>query len=652
VLISSIALALFVTPVVVRALASEQYGVWSFINGLMQYSDLLYLGLGAALVREVARGRANADQPAVARLLSVVTGIYGTVGVVLFAGAFVLSLFIADVFAQPLSADATRAASISCVLLGAQLFFVFVGSAFSGLLAGYDRYDLVNLVTLLGILFKAIAIPLLVPPAEDPMVTLAMLTSGTSALLTAALASIGYWYVPGMSFRPIRPTLTELRFLYAFGIQSFFLIFSVKLISYTDTTVIGVTLGASAVAVYALPMQLVEYARTGVGGVPSVLLPRLTVLVNSGDMPMVRQTLIDTMRFTTLLSGWVAATLMSIGPLFLNRWVGPQFGDPVHWVLVYLSLAAFGHVVSVLVPFPFYQALGIVGFPAAVLLCEAVLNLGLTIWLAPRIGLDGVAIATVIPAALVGFLVLPPYLCRRIGLPLRTLLASGVLPGALTLTVALGYYRLVDPYFGVDYPGLAGRVAVSAAPLMLVLLLVFPRDQQMGLRRRQTSADTLDATLRLLSGDHSDSAGVPSMAGLERVQLAKARWRALFTANQAISSALDAGHRVVVPVPLTGDNLTTRFANLLFARLHLWRAVRVLRGSGVTRTRVFAVVAGEDALFVVYELGVTAQSYAEEQIIVEPRDLTPHTRLLRALLRACTRVSLSVDLLVVVGDRG
>jgi O-antigen/teichoic acid export membrane protein len=650
VLTSSIALALFVTPSVVRALAREQYGVWSFINGLLQYSDLLYLGLGSALVREVARGRANGDTPAVARLLSIVTGIYGTVGVVLFAAAAGFSLFVADVFAEPLSPAATRAASMACILLGAQLLFVFVGSAFSGLLSGYDRYDLVNLVTLLGILFKAMAIPLLVRPEGNPMVTLAMLTSGTALASTAALAAIGFWYVPGMSIRPTRPTLKELRYLYAFGIQSFFLIFAMKLISYTDTTVIGVTLGASAVAVYALPLQLVEYARTGLGGVSGVLLPRLTLLVSRGDMALLRATLLDTMRFTTFLSGWVAASLIAIGPLFLNRWVGPQFGDPVQWVLVCLALAAFVQVVSVMVPLPFYQALGTVGFPAAVLGCEAVLNLGLTIWLAPRMGIDGVALATVGPALLVGFLILPPYLCRQIGLPLRTLLLSSVLPGALVLAVTLGWYRLVGPYFGVDYPGLAGRVAVTALPLILLFLLVFPRDQRLALLRRKTSDRTLEATLKLLAGDHGESPGVPP-GGPVQVQLVDASWHAMFVAKLAIGSALDAGQRVAVPVPLARGNLATRFVNVLFARIRVWRAVRTLRGSGVTRTRVFAVVAGDDALFVVYELGATAQSYVEERILIETAHSASHVRLLKGALRAWTPVSLSVDLLVVVGDR-
>jgi hypothetical protein len=169
---------------------------------------------------------------------------------------------------------------------------------------------------------------------------------------------------------------------------------------------------------------------------------------------------------------------------------------------------------------------------------------------------------------------------------------------------------------------------------------------------QMTSDDTLAATLDLLSGAPGDPIGGAPIAGLEHIQLARDDWRALFFADGAISSALDAGRRVVVPVPLSGGTPAARLVNVLFARLRLWRAVRVLRRGGVTRTRVFAAVAGADALFVVYELSAAAQSYAEQQIVVEPRALAPPARLLRAMLRACAPVSLAVDLVVVVGDRG
>src|SRR5205814_5260088 len=85
----------------------------------------------------------------------------------------------------------------------------------------------------------------------------------------------------------------------------------------------------------------------------------------------------------------------------------------------------------------FYQAMNLVSFPAKVLIFEAFLNLLLSIWLAPRLGITGVALATAIPALLVSTMLLPSYLCRRLGVPIRTFVVSSVLPGALMLVVTL-----------------------------------------------------------------------------------------------------------------------------------------------------------------------------------------------------------------------
>ena len=73
---SGVAYALFITPVVVKALGQEQYGVWSFLNGLTGYSSLLYLGVGSALVKYIATYSASHDQAAINRLTSVAVTIF------------------------------------------------------------------------------------------------------------------------------------------------------------------------------------------------------------------------------------------------------------------------------------------------------------------------------------------------------------------------------------------------------------------------------------------------------------------------------------------------------------------------------------------------------------------------------------------------
>lgn len=484
VLVVGIGYALFITPIVVGALGKELYGVWTFLNGLLTYSDVLYFGLGSALVKYVAQFHTKGDQAGMNRLVSVVVLIYGSIGLFCFLVLTGFSPLIPHAFADPLSAETARAASWTCVLLGVQLLFVFIGSAFSGVIIGHDRYDLVNAVYAVSVAVRCVAMPTLVRQGHEPLLVLAVLTATVTALSTLAYVGLAFWYVPGLSIRLRRPQVAELRLLYTFGLQSFFIMFAVKLISYTDTTVIGVTLGAASVALYTLPVQLVEYARSTTGGFAGVFLPRLTALVTRGDTDGLRESYLNTTRIACFLSGWLAATLICLGPPFLNRWVGSEFGTPVQWVLVYLAIGAFGQVLTSQVPLAFYQALHIVAFPAAVMMIEALLNLGLSIWWAPRMGLVGVALATALPAIFVSLVVLPPYLCRHLGLSVRTLFSRSVIPGLILLSSTLAVQWLAGRWMPKEsYPVLAARAALTIPLILIVFALTFPPDQRQAVLR-------------------------------------------------------------------------------------------------------------------------------------------------------------------------
>jgi len=475
----TVAYGLIITPIIVRALDTELYGVWSFLNGLLMYSDLLYVGLGSALIKYVAQHRANNDQASMNRLISVVAGIYGVIGMMCFAVMIGISTFVPYAFAAPLSAEAARAASATCMLLGAQLFFVFVGSAFSGLICGHNRYDLVNIVGIATVAIRFVTIPLILAPGHDPLFRLALLTSSVAAMQTLMLAAIAYRLVPGLSVRLVRWRRDELRMLYGFGLPSFFIMFAVRLVSFSDTTIIGIMLGASSVAIYALPLQLMEYSRTAVGGFTGVLLPRLTTLTTRGDMASLRDAYLSTTRIACFLTAWLAATVMTIGPAFLTRWVGDTFSAPAQWVLVFLAVAAFGQVLSTHAPLGFYQAMHRVSFPAKVLMLEALLNLGLSIWLAPRLGITGVALATALPALFISAVVLPPYLCRQLGVPTRTFLAVSILPGALMFVANSAVLYLSGLIITADsYPAIVVRAAVSAPVALLVFLATFPPEER------------------------------------------------------------------------------------------------------------------------------------------------------------------------------
>jgi O-antigen/teichoic acid export membrane protein len=479
VLAGNIAYGLFVTPLIVGSLAPVRYGLWSFLNGLFAYSELLYFGLGSALVKFVAESHARGDRGRVNRLGSVVVTIYGTLGVLSLAVAVAISGLLPRLIAGSLPIDVERSASIACVLLGVRLLTVFVGSAFSGLLAGHDRFDVVNAVHAAALGARWVAVPLLLPSAGDPLVMLAGITVAVGIGEAVALAVLAYRFVPQLDVRPVRPAGPELALLYGFGLQSFFILLSAKINSYTDTTVIGVMLGAASVAFYALPLQLLEYGRMAIGGFAGVFLPRLTALATRGDRDGLGAELVRASRIAFFLAAWIVGTLVALGPAFLSLWIGPEFGPPARWVLIWLGVATGLHVLISTVPLAFYQALHLLARPAIVFFVEAIANLVLSVVLAPRYGIAGVAFGTALPVPFISFALLPPYLCRHLGLPLRSFLRGAMTAGGLLLIVNLGMQWALQQLIGDGSYGALVVRGLSTLPLAaLVFVGTFPRSDR------------------------------------------------------------------------------------------------------------------------------------------------------------------------------
>jgi O-antigen/teichoic acid export membrane protein len=466
---SGVAYAFFITPLVVKALGQEEYGVWSFLNGLTGYSSLLYLGVGSALIRYIATYSASHDQTAINRLTSVAVTIFAGLGGIALLVFLGLSPLIPRFLADGLSSDTARAASLTCALLAVQLLCFFLTSGFMATLLGHDRYDLANL-THLGM---AITRALLVGTAMEgdrPLVRLSVLMTATSIAHLLVARALAYRVDRSLRVAITRPRVEELRILYGLGVPAFVTTFSNRLISYTDTTVIGAVLGAVSVGLYALPMQIIEYTRAAVSGYSGVLLARVSMLHAKGDLAAVRQAYLSALRVTSLIASFLLANLIWLGVPFLELWVGPSFGEPARWVIIWLSLATFLHVFNTLAAQPFYTGMKILALPAKVVVVEAILNLALSITMAKWFGISGVALATFIPACL-SFAFLPRLLARRLSVPMTTWIRTAIMPAA-ALAMVVSASQWLSSLF-IDASSFAALLLRTVITLPGAIVVVF-----------------------------------------------------------------------------------------------------------------------------------------------------------------------------------
>lgn len=468
-------LSLAIVPVVVGTLDKEVYGVWTFVNGLAVYSNLFYFGLGSAFMKRLSEsvGRGNTD--AQTRLLGVAITLYSGIGLVLVALALALSPVIGDLFATPISPAAERAAAVTMALVGVRLFFIFIGSAFSALLASHGRWDLVMGTVTVGVFGRTAAI-LWSMGQPNPLVVMATVVVIESMLQLLAFAGFSRLVAPAVAIRPARPTVGELRDLYGFGFQAFFVQVALLAIGYTDTALIGLVLGAASVTVYALPLQLVEHSRTLVTGITQSLLPELAALRVRGDFAGLRRVYLRVSRAAAAIAAFVNVHLVLLGPSFLAIWVGPGFEADAQRILPFLALAATCGALSTQVLNPFYQAMDLLRTLVVIILCEAVVNIVLSVWFAGTLGVWGVALATAIPAVAITMVFSPRFMLPRLQVTVRDFAREVIGPAAALAATSLVTQLAVGPLIGrASYAALALRVACSAAVALPLVAWTFPR---------------------------------------------------------------------------------------------------------------------------------------------------------------------------------
>jgi O-antigen/teichoic acid export membrane protein len=472
-MIVSAAQVLLITPLLVRGLGPERYGIWSLVASFGLFAVLLDLGLSSATTRYVAHYEELGDRPLLARTINVSFWILLGLGtLVLLAGVVFAPLF-PKLFSVP---GEETAASVLVVLTAASIALVVVGGTGQGGLAGLQRYTFLNLTYTLAVTAQAIAFAVVLWLGGELVALGLVLVSVVLAEQTARFLALRH-YVPNVTLSPrnIDRRLAREVFKVSAWMSSTHVATAVRY--RVDTIVVGLIVGVRAAGVYAVGQFLFIAADRFIRPSLTGFFPFSAELAGRRDAESLRKAMVLGTRIALAVAGPLClATILLAGP-FVRAWVGPGYGD-ARLVVVYLVSALLLATVS-RTGFLMLQGSGRVRGPAVIVWAEAALNFGLSIALGLLLGLTGVALATLIATAVVSTAIGVPYLCRSFGVPLRTFVYGVVRAHVPAAGVALLVGWLVVPDEGTGLvPVLAAGVAIAAAYLATLSLTGLSRDQR------------------------------------------------------------------------------------------------------------------------------------------------------------------------------
>jgi O-antigen/teichoic acid export membrane protein len=380
-------LALFTIPVLLRVLGDGEFGLFALAWAAMGYFSILDLGITRATSRSVAiakdAGRLDQAGKALRLALAIQFALGCLVAVVLIkSSATIVSLLRVRHESVGVARDAMWWLAIG-------LPFTLVTGAVNGAFEGLRLFGLLNITRFASSLLL-LGLPVIAVLAG------AGLTGAVGALAIARM--LGFAMVAMAIGRHLKsvpsqgPSIT-VGSLYRYGTWVTVTGITAPLLSQSDRFIVGGVLGMPEVAAYAAPTDVISRLSIVPAALTSALFPKIAALDAAGGRSAVREEVLRwAMRLGVGMAGFIALLLPST-PWLLTVWLGPAIAAKASVATQILLIGTLINTVAWL-PSTFFVASGRPHIPAISQLIQLPLYFAAASLLTARLGLMGVAIAS------------------------------------------------------------------------------------------------------------------------------------------------------------------------------------------------------------------------------------------------------------------
>jgi O-antigen/teichoic acid export membrane protein len=416
-----------VTPHLIRKMGNEGYGIWVLVGSLISYLLLLDLGVKTSVGRLVAQERAKGDLAGVNAVVS--TSMTFQCGVALAALLLTALAELAFFKIFTVGPEYTTDTRIAVMLIGMALAISYPAFVFDGILWGYSRFDIQNLVGIPTTLLQAVLMFWMVNGTDGDLSRLASTFLITGLLSAVAKGVATYRVVPGLRIRLSLGNPGQLRSLLGFSSWYFLLSITQVINLQALPFLAGSRLSVAAVTPVNITMKLLNLAQGLLSPVSSVLTPISTEIFVKQDHARQQRLHIEGGKFCLVFALFFAILFCLMGDSLIYLWIR----RPIEGVGLLLAVMAIGEVLPMAqnVSNTISQGMGKHRGTALIRMTECVLFLTLGFWLARSLGLLGLVLLSATTRTLLHGVCQLVYTCRMTDLGIGTYLRKAMLPPLL-----------------------------------------------------------------------------------------------------------------------------------------------------------------------------------------------------------------------------
>ncbi|MDT8452087.1 MAG: oligosaccharide flippase family protein [Gammaproteobacteria bacterium] len=412
-LISGILIGFYMMPFLVHNLGNEYYGLWILASSVVAFYSLIDFGLSFAMQRYLIQAIHGEDTEEVNATLS--TSITLTAGfsilaiIISFVIFWISPFFMEDSLHQELF-------GLLILIMGFKAAFQITLFPFYGVLVAHYNYTSISYTQLFMLLARTFLIIVFIENGYD-LIAMAIILFVTDLFGSVLIAYKAFKIQPGLKVDIKLFSRSKLLVYINYGKYVFFIESGDRVKLSIDDIIIASLISVGAVTHYTIAHTLVSYLTSFSDSILGVLTPvfnRYHKLEQWGEMRTTFSAMSDISAYLSILLG---GGLIVFGYDFIQLWMGSEYLDtyPALAILCTTEIIVKSQTPVVISLFATARH----KYLAALVGVETLVNLIISIALAPYLGITGVALGTAIPAIIVYLIFLPPYACKIIGVSVK-----------------------------------------------------------------------------------------------------------------------------------------------------------------------------------------------------------------------------------------
>lgn len=409
----TIFISLIYTPIQIRMLGQEEFGLYRLVSSMVAYLNILNLGFNGAYFRYYSKFKVTATSDDIERLNGMFLTIFGVLGSMALVAGGILTSQMEVFFGGSLSAQEVSKSYWMMMVLVVNLALSFPFQVFSTYIAANEHQFFLKILDIGSTILR-------------PFVAFTLLSMGHGAMglvcLTAALN-----IARELLFMHYAKTKLQMKFQFKHfdkglfrEVTVFCSFVSLSLVANqinwnVDNFLLGVYQGTAVVAVYSVAAQLKEYYLQFSNSISGVFQPQVHQLVAKGGSREELSHLvarIGRMQFAML--SLILGGLILLGDPFILWWAGEEYHETYVVLLIMIIPATVANIQGLCEQVQ--TAKGLFRFPTTMQFLIAIGNLIISIPLAQQYGAVGCAFGTALATIIGEGIILNIYRHKKVGI--------------------------------------------------------------------------------------------------------------------------------------------------------------------------------------------------------------------------------------------